>query len=61
MMEPLIVLAVLFGALVLLIPLIKRSKTRLHNRDVKRLSKSIYVLLGILILLALYDFAMGRF
>lgn len=49
-MEVLILLAVLFGALALLIPLIERSKMRISNEDAAKWAKWIWPLMGILLI-----------
>ncbi|CAB9493415.1 MULTISPECIES: hypothetical protein [Alteromonas] len=48
-MEVLILLAVLFGALALIIPLIERSKMRISNEDAAKWAKWIWPLMGILL------------
>lgn len=48
-MEVLILLAVLFGALALIIPLIERSKMRISNQDAAKWAKWIWPLMGILL------------
>ena len=49
-MEVLILLAVLFGALALIIPLIERSKMRISNEDAAKCAKWIWPLMGILLI-----------
>ena len=49
-MEVLILLAVLFGALALIIPLIERSKMRISNEDAAEWAKWIWPLMGILLI-----------
>ncbi|MDP6880399.1 MAG: hypothetical protein QGF15_05970 [Alteromonas macleodii] len=49
-MEVLILLAVLFGALALIIPLIERSKMRISNEDAAKRAKWIWPLMGILLI-----------
>jgi hypothetical protein len=49
-MEVLILLAVLFGALALIIPLIERSKLRISNEDAAKWAKWIWPLMGILLI-----------
>ena len=49
-MEVLILLAVLFGALALIIPLIERSKMRISNEDAQKWAKWIWPLMGILLI-----------
>ncbi|WP_177247870.1 hypothetical protein [Alteromonas sp. V450] len=48
-MEVLILLAVLFGALAIVVPLIERSKMRISNEDAAKWSKWIWPLMGILL------------
>jgi len=48
-MEVLILLAVLFGALAIVIPLIERSKMRVSNEDAAKWAKWIWPLMGILL------------
>ena len=48
-MEVLILLAVLFGALALIIP-IERSKMRISNEDAAKWAKWIWPLMGILLI-----------
>jgi len=48
-MEVLIILAVLFGALFIVIPLIERSKMRISDEDTAKWAKWIWPLMGILI------------
>ncbi|GMM70427.1 hypothetical protein MTsDn5_03790 [Alteromonas gracilis] len=48
-MEVLILLAVLFGALALIVPLIERSKMRISNEDAAKWAKWIWPLMGILL------------
>ncbi len=48
-MEVLILLAVLFGALALIVPLIERSKMRISNKDAAKWAKWIWPLMGILL------------
>ncbi|WP_202942548.1 hypothetical protein [Alteromonas macleodii] len=52
-MEVLILLAVLFGALALIIPLIERSKMRISNEDAVKWAKWIWPLMGILLIVQL--------
>ena len=52
-MEVLILLAVLFGALALIIPLIERSKMRISNEDSAKWAKWIWPLMGILLIVQL--------
>ncbi|GMM68194.1 hypothetical protein MTsDn1_14890 [Alteromonas sp. MTD1] len=49
-MEVIILLAVLFGALALIIPLIERSKMRISNEDAAKWAKWIWPLMGILLI-----------
>ena len=49
-MEVLILLAVLFGALALIVPLIERSKMRISNEDAATWAKWIWPLMGILLI-----------
>lgn len=49
-MEVIILLAVLFGALALVIPLIERSKMRISNEDAAKWAKWIWPLMGILLI-----------
>lgn len=49
-MEVIILLAVLFGALALIIPLIERSKMRISNEDAVKWAKWIWPLMGILLI-----------
>ena len=49
-MEVLILLAVLFGALALIIPLIERSKLRISHQDATKWAKWIWPLMGILLI-----------
>ena len=49
-MEVLILLAVLFGALALIIRLIERSKMRISNEDAAKWAKWIWPLMGILLI-----------
>ncbi|CAA0294262.1 conserved hypothetical protein [Alteromonas alvinellae] len=49
-MEVLILLAVLFGALALIISLIERSKMRISNEDAAKWAKWIWPLMGILLI-----------
>jgi hypothetical protein len=49
-MEVLILLAVLFGALALIIPLIERSKMRISNEDAAKWAKWIWPLMGVLLI-----------
>ncbi|WP_218309412.1 hypothetical protein [Alteromonas antoniana] len=48
-MEVLILLAVLFGALFIVVPLIERSKMRISNEDAAKWAKWIWPLMGILL------------
>jgi hypothetical protein len=48
-MEVLIILAVLFGALFIVIPLIERSKMRISDEDTVKWAKWIWPLMGILL------------
>lgn len=48
-MEVLILLAVLFGALFIVVPLIERSKMRISNDDAAKWAKWIWPLMGILL------------
>jgi len=48
-MEVLILLAVLFAALFIIIPLIERSNLRVSNEDAAKWAKWIWPLLGILL------------
>ena len=48
-MEVLILLAVLFVALALIVPLIERSKMRISNEDAAKWAKWIWPLMGILL------------
>lgn len=49
-MEVLILLAVLFGALALIVPVIERSKMRISNEDAAKWAKWIWPLMGILLI-----------
>ena len=49
-MEVLILLAVLFGALALILPLIERSKMRISNEDAAKWAKWIWPLMGVLLI-----------
>ena len=49
-MEVLILLAVLFGALALIIPLIERSKLRISHQDAAKWAKWIWPRMGILLI-----------
>ena len=49
-MDVLILLAVLFGALALIVPLIERSKMRISNEDAAKWAKWIWPLMGILLI-----------
>lgn len=49
-MEVLILLAVLFGALFIIIPLIERSKMRISQEDTAKWSKWIWPLMGVLLI-----------
>ena len=49
-MEVLILLAVLFGALALIIPLIERSKMRISSEDAAKWAEWIWPLMGILLI-----------
>ncbi|MDB2331442.1 hypothetical protein N9V74_07010 [Alteromonas sp.] len=49
-MEVLIILAVLFGALFIIIPLIERSKMRISQEDTAKWSKWIWPLMGVLLI-----------
>ena len=49
-MEVLILLAVLFGGLALIVPLIERSKMRISNEDAAKWAKWIWPLMGILLI-----------
>ena len=52
-MEVLILLAVLFGALALIVPLIERSKMRISNEDAAKWAKWIWPLMGLLLIVQL--------
>jgi len=52
-MEVLILLAVLFGALALIVPLIERSKMRISNEDAAKWAKWIWPLMGVLLIVQL--------
>ncbi|WP_338517031.1 hypothetical protein [Alteromonas gracilis] len=56
-MEVLILLAVLFGALALIVPLIERSKMRISNEDASKWAKWIWPLMIILIVAQLLRLA----
>ena len=56
-MEVLILLAVLFGALALIVPLIERSKMRISNEDAAKWAKWIWPLMIILIVAQLLRLA----
>ena len=49
-MEVLILLAVIFGAIALIIPLIERSKMRISNEDAAKWAKWIWPLMGVLLI-----------
>ena len=49
-MEVLIILAVLFGALFIIIPLIERSKMRISQEDTAKWSKWIWPVMGVLLI-----------
>ena len=49
-MEVLILLAVLFGALAIVVPLIERSKMRISSEDAAKWAKWIWPLMGILLI-----------
>jgi hypothetical protein len=49
-MEVLIILAVLFGALFIIIPLIERSKMRISQEDTAKWAKWIWPLMGVLLI-----------
>jgi hypothetical protein len=49
-MEVLIILAVLFGALFIIIPLIERSKMRISQEDTAKWAKWIWSLMGVLLI-----------
>jgi hypothetical protein len=48
-MEVLILLAVLFAALVIVVPLLERSKMRISNDDAAKWAKWIWPLMGLLL------------
>jgi hypothetical protein len=56
-MEVLILLAVLFGALALIVPLIERSKMRISNEDAAKWARWIWPLMIILIVAQLLRLA----
>ena len=56
-MEVLILLAVLFGALALIVPLIERSKMRISNEDAAKWARWIWPLMIILIVALLLRLA----
>ena len=56
-MEVLILLAVLFGALALIVPLIERSKMRISNEDAAKWARWIWPLMIILIIAQLLRLA----
>ncbi|WP_269520637.1 hypothetical protein [Alteromonas sp. BMJM2] len=52
-MEVLILLAVLFAALVIVVPLLERSKMRISNDDAAKWAKWIWPLMGVLLVVQL--------
>jgi hypothetical protein len=56
-MEVLILLAVLFGALVIVVPLLERSKMRISNEDTAKWAKWIWPLMGLLLVAQLIRLA----
>lgn len=52
-MEVLILLAVLFGALMIVVPLIERSKVRISEEDTRKWSRWIWPLMGVLLVVQL--------
>ena len=56
-MEVLILLAVLFAALVIVVPLLERSKMRISNEDAAKWAKWIWPLMGVLLVVQLIRLA----
>lgn len=52
-MTVIIILAVLFAALFIVIPLVERSKFRMSNEEVGKISRWIWPLVGILLVIQL--------
>ncbi len=52
-MEVIILLAVLFGALLIVVPLLERSKMRISNEDAAKWARWIWPLMGILLVIQL--------
>lgn len=52
-MTVLIILAVLFAALFLIVPLLEKSKYRMSDEEVGKISRWIWPLIGILLLVQL--------
>ncbi|MCU7553820.1 hypothetical protein OCL06_04310 [Alteromonas sp. ASW11-19] len=58
-MEVLILLAVLFAALFIVVPLIEKSKMRISNEDAAKWAKWIWPLMGILLVAQLIRLMLG--
>lgn len=58
-MEVLIILGVLFISLLVVVPLIERSKMRISNEDAAKWAKWIWPLLGILLVAQLIRLLIG--
>ena len=56
-MEVLILLAVLFAALVIVVPLLERSKMRISNDDAAKWAKWIWPLMGVLLVVQMIRLA----
>ncbi len=52
-MEVIILLAVLFGALFIVVPLLERSKMRISNEDAAKWARWIWPLMGVLLVIQL--------
>ncbi|GEA11463.1 hypothetical protein [Alteromonas sp. KUL49] len=52
-MEVIILLAVLFGLLAIVVPLLERSKMRISNEDAAKWARWIWPLMGILLFIQL--------
>lgn len=52
-MEVIILLAVLFGALAIVVPLLERSKMRISNEDAAKWARWIWPLMGVLLVIQL--------
>ncbi|WP_164084757.1 hypothetical protein [Alteromonas flava] len=55
-MELLIILAVLFAALFIIVPLIERSKVRISDEETSKISRWIFPLIMILLVVQLFMF-----